>query len=114
MPGQEDGRTAVTGEMIDVINAAFHSKDVNEIAKAIGAATKAQNFSDVARRAGIARPSLYRAFDREGAYPNMTTVVRTLDAMGLELKVSQTRKRRGQNRPVVTAVPDEIGTRKFK
>jgi DNA-binding phage protein len=52
MPGQEDGRKAVTGEMIDVINAAFHSKDVNRIAKAIGAAAKAQNVSEVARRAG--------------------------------------------------------------
>jgi probable addiction module antidote protein len=55
--------------MIEVINAAFHSKDVNRIARAIGAAAKAQNFSEVARPAGIARPSLYRAFDREGAYP---------------------------------------------
>jgi probable addiction module antidote protein len=95
MPGQEDGRKPVTGEMIDVINAAFHSKDVNRIAKAIGAAAKAQNVSEVARRAGLARPSLYRAFDREESSPNMTTVVRTLDAIGLELKVSQTKKRRG-------------------
>jgi probable addiction module antidote protein len=95
MPGQEEGRNPVTDEMLHVISAAVHSKDVNRIAKAIGAAAKAHNFSEVARRAGIARTSLYRAFDREGAYPNMTTVVRTLDAMGLELKVSQTEKRRG-------------------
>jgi probable addiction module antidote protein len=80
--------------MIEVINAAFHSKDVSRIAKAIGAAAKAQNVSEVARRAGLARPSLYRAFDREGSAPSMTTVARTLDAMWLELKVLQTRKRK--------------------
>lgn len=80
-------------EMLEIFKAAFRSRDVEQISQAIGTAAKAHNVAEVARRAGITRTSVYQAFAGQGAYPNLTTVVRVLEAIGLELKVRQIRKR---------------------
>jgi len=53
----------------DYLNAAFTSGDVARIAKAIGTAAKVHNISEVAKKAKLARPSVYRAFAGERAYP---------------------------------------------
>jgi probable addiction module antidote protein len=77
------------GEIVDFLNAAFDSGDLDRISQAIGTAAKVHNISDVARRARLSRPSVYRAFAGRGTYPNLTTVVRILGAMGLGLKVGR-------------------------
>jgi probable addiction module antidote protein len=79
-------------EIVDFLNEAFHSGDVDRIAQAIGIAAKTHDISDVAKRAGLARTSVYRSFAGEGRYPNLTTVVQVLAAMGLGLKVGRIRK----------------------
>jgi probable addiction module antidote protein len=79
-------------EIVDFLNEAFHSGDVDRIAQAIGTAAKIHDISDVAKRAGLSRTTLYRAFAGEGTHPNLTTVVRVLEAMGLGLKVGRIRK----------------------
>ena len=46
----------------DCINQALEKSDIAEICHAIGAATHLHNMSDIARKSGIERASLYRAF----------------------------------------------------
>ena len=69
------------------INQALEKSDIAEICHAIGAATHLHNMSDIAKKSGIERPSLYRAFSG-GRTPNFKTVLSVLDAMGFQLKVT--------------------------
>ncbi len=70
------------------INRAFDIGDLDDICKAIGIAAKTHSITDIAKESGIKRESIYRAFAGGGAHPNLTTVARVLDAMGLRLKVT--------------------------
>jgi probable addiction module antidote protein len=79
-------------EIVEFLNAAFDSGDVDRISQAIGTAAKVHNISDVAKRARLNRTSVYRAFAGRGTYPNLTTVVHILGAMGLGLKVGRITK----------------------
>lgn len=75
-----------------LLNQAFESGDVEQICLAIGSALKAHNISDVARKSGLQRPTIYRAFAGKGACPNLTTVIAVLSAIGLKLKVTAERR----------------------
>lgn len=77
----------IPDEIATFLNRAFKSGDVERVCLAIGTAVKAYSIADVARKSGLSRPTVYRAFAGSGAYPNLTTVVGVLDAMGLRLKV---------------------------
>ena len=88
----EDEQEPNKAEIVDLLNAAFRSGDVDRIAQAIGAAARLHNIADVAKRARLSRPSLYRAFAGKGSYPNLTTVVHALEAMGLGLRVARIKK----------------------
>jgi probable addiction module antidote protein len=81
----------------DCINQALEKSDIAEICHAIGAATHLHNMSDIAKKSGIERPSLYRAFSCGPTGPNFKTVLSVLDAMGFRLKV--TMRRGGRARP---------------
>ena len=58
-------------------NAAF-------IAKALGDIAKAKRMTQVARDAGLSRESLYKALSGERS-PGFDTVLRVIDALGLQL-----------------------------
>jgi probable addiction module antidote protein len=66
----------------DCINQALEKLDSAEICHAIAAATHLYNISDLARKSGLARPSIHRAFAGDPTKPNFTTVLNVLDAMG--------------------------------
>jgi len=70
------------------INAAFETGDISEICHAIEASTRRYNIAELARRAGIERTSLYRAFSGGEKHPNFSTVLNVLHAMGLQLQVT--------------------------
>jgi len=70
------------------INGALETGAIVEICHAIGAATRQHNIADLARRAGIERTSLYRAFAGREKHPNFSTVLNVLNAMGFELQVT--------------------------
>jgi probable addiction module antidote protein len=93
-PDNERDFLAVRGEVFEALNEAFSSRDVVRISEAIGNAAKANNIAELARRAKLARPSVYRAFAGGSACPNLTTVVRVLEALGLELRVERIGKNR--------------------
>ncbi len=81
----------------DLINEALKKSDVAEICHAIGAATRLYNISDLARKSGLARPSLHRAFAGDPKKPNFTTVLSVLDAMGMRLHVTVRRGARTES-----------------
>ena len=70
------------------INAAFETGDIANICHAIGTGARQHNLADLARRAGIERTTLYRAFASGKAHPNFSTVLIVLHAMGFELHVT--------------------------
>jgi probable addiction module antidote protein len=72
----------------DCINQALEKSDAAEICHAIAAATHLYNISDLARKSGLSRPSIYRAFAGDPQRPNFTTVLNVLDAMGFRLHVT--------------------------
>ena len=73
-------------ELVDPINSAFESSDIAEICQAIGDVIRLHNVSEIARKTGIERPSIYRAFAGQQS-PKFSTVLKTLYAMGLQIKV---------------------------
>ena len=75
-------------ESADYLNHAFETSDIAEICKAIGAVAHRNNISDIAKKAGIERSSLYRAFAGSPKHPNFKTVLSVLDAMGFQLHVT--------------------------
>jgi probable addiction module antidote protein len=82
-------------DMADRINRAFATSDITAICQAIGDATRLHNISELARDAKIERTNIYRAF--AGAkLPNFSTVLRVLDAMGFQLRVTQRRGNRAK------------------
>jgi probable addiction module antidote protein len=72
----------------DCINRALEKSDVAEICHAIAAATRLYNISDLAKKSGLSRPSIHRAFAGDPSKPNFTTVFNVLDAMGFQLHVT--------------------------
>jgi probable addiction module antidote protein len=90
-------------EIADYINCAFKSSDIVAICHAIGDVTRLYNISDIAKKAGMDRPSIYRAFGGQ-QHPNLLTVLSVLDAMGFQLRIIQ---RRGQRASLVrTRTPE--------
>ncbi|MGZ5569325.1 MAG: addiction module antidote protein [Limisphaerales bacterium] len=75
-------------ESADYLNRAFETSDIAQICRAIGVVTHLHNISDIAKKAGIERTSLYRAFGGGPKHPNFKTVLCVLDAMGLQLRVT--------------------------
>lgn len=63
---------------------ALESGDPDVVASALGILARARGASDLARKAGLSRASLYSAL-REGGNPTLTTMMKLLDAMGVEL-----------------------------
>jgi probable addiction module antidote protein len=93
MSEKPDRRTIspqLRSEIASHINKALKSADIGDICSAIGDATRLHNISDIARKAGIERPSVYRAFAGQ-QFPNLSTFLSVLDAMGFKLKVTPRR-----------------------
>ena len=49
-------------ELADHINHAFETSDIDEICQAIGAVTHLHDISDIAKKSGVGRGSVYRSF----------------------------------------------------
>jgi probable addiction module antidote protein len=102
----EIGPLSSRREIADHINRAFKTSDVSAISQAIGDAAKLHNISDIAKMAGIERPSVYRAF-RGKQVPNLATAISVLDAMGFQLRVIEKRGPRSRLAKVRTTKPSK-------
>jgi DNA-binding phage protein len=56
--------------IISQINATLASSDIDSICKAVGDAVILHNVSEIARKSGLKRTSLYRAFRDTQRHPN--------------------------------------------
>jgi len=63
---------------------AFETGDDEFIARAIGTMARARGVSNVAKEAGVSRANLYRALN-SGGKPVFATVMKVLDALGMQL-----------------------------
>lgn len=69
------------------LEAAFEDGDPAMIAHALGVVARAEGMSEVARRAGLTRASLYKALSGDG-HPEFATVLKVLRALGLKMRVA--------------------------
>jgi probable addiction module antidote protein len=68
---------------------ALETDDPAFIAKAIGTIARARGMSQIAKKAGLSRESLYKALSSEGN-PGFGTVIRVMQALGLKFSITAT------------------------
>ncbi len=73
-------------EMAEYLEAAMEDGHPAVIATAIGNIARAKGMTQVARKAGIGRVSLYKALSPKGN-PEFATVLKVVEALGLRLHV---------------------------
>lgn len=59
--------------------------DSAAIKRALGNIARSQNFSEIARQAGMSREGLYKALSEDGN-PSLATIVKVSHALGLKLR----------------------------
>jgi len=72
---------------------ALESEDPAFVADALGVVARARGMSEVARKAGMSRESLYRALSTDGN-PEFATVLRVLQALGLRLSAAPVQQKK--------------------
>ena len=65
---------------------ALETGDPRLITHALGVVARAKSMSDIARKTGLARESLYKALSENGR-PELSTVMRVLHALDLKLTI---------------------------
>jgi probable addiction module antidote protein len=68
------------------LDAVLESDDPDLLLLALGDVARARGMTDVARKSGLGRESLYKALT-PGAQPRLPTVMKVLNALGLRLRV---------------------------
>jgi probable addiction module antidote protein len=68
----------------EYLTAALETGEASFIADALGIVARAKGMTRIAEDAGLGRESLYKSL-REGANPELTTVLRVIRALGLRL-----------------------------
>jgi probable addiction module antidote protein len=74
-------------DIVLYLNACFEEGDSALITAALGDVARARGMTQVARDAGLARESLYRALSSDGR-PEFSTVIKVLAALGLQLRAT--------------------------
>ena len=59
--------------------------DTDELLRALGHIARAKGMTEVAKKTGLGRESLYKTF-QEGTKPKFETIVKVLNAFGVRLK----------------------------
>ena len=73
-------------EQIELLEEAFASGDQKFIAVALGTVARARGMTDIAEKAGVTRPALYKALSESGD-PQLSTLLGVVNALGLKLTV---------------------------
>jgi probable addiction module antidote protein len=68
---------------------ALETDDPAFIAQALGTIARSRGMSQIARKAGLSRESLYKALSTDGN-PEFGTVIRVMQALGLKLSITAT------------------------
>ena len=71
----------------EYLNIVIKEGDSEDVKNAVGTIAKAIGMSEIAKRSGLSRPSLYKAFS-ENSKPQFTTVIKVLHAIGSGIEVT--------------------------
>jgi probable addiction module antidote protein len=71
-------------DMVAYLEAALEENDPTLVSSALGDIAKAKGMTDIAKKTGLGRESLYKALSREGN-PEFSTVMKVINALGLKL-----------------------------
>jgi len=74
-------------DISDYLEAVFEDGDPALIAHALGIVARAKGMTKIARATGLGRESLYKALS-PGGNPELATVLKVMQALGLKLKVA--------------------------
>jgi probable addiction module antidote protein len=69
------------------LDAVFEDGDPALIAHALGVVARTEGMGEIAKQAGLTRPSLYKALSENGR-PEFSTVLKVVRALGFKLKVA--------------------------
>ena len=69
------------------LEAVFEDDDPDLISHALGAVARSKGMTEIARRTGLGRQSLYKALS-PGGHPEFATVLKVVRALGLKLTVT--------------------------
>ena len=75
-------------DMAAYLEAALGEGDAALVAAALGDIARAKGMTQLARETGLGRESLYKSLSSNGN-PELATVMRVVQALGLKLRVSQ-------------------------
>ncbi len=70
----------------EYLTCVLEENDPNLLVAALGDIARARGMTAIARKAGLARESLYRSLGG-GASPRLDTLMRVLDACGLKMEI---------------------------
>ena len=73
----------------EFMSAAFETNDPGYVAHALGVATRAKGMTEIARRTGLSREQLHRAFSGDGSNISLRTTLSVLQAVGIRLLARQ-------------------------
>lgn len=73
----------------EYLNTVIEEGDDKDIIIALGNIAKAIGMSKIAERAGMSRPSLYKALS-EGSKPQFSTIMKVLKAIGGQIQIQPT------------------------
>jgi probable addiction module antidote protein len=73
-------------DIAEYLSAAFETGELEDVTHALAIVARARGMTEMARRSGMARGSLYKAIG-EGANPTLATVLALLSALNLRLSV---------------------------
>jgi len=71
-------------DMVAYLEAALEENDPTLVSAALGDIAKAKGMTDIAKKTGLGRESLYKALSQEGN-PEFSTVMKVINALGLKL-----------------------------
>lgn len=78
-------------DIVAYLDAVMEEGDLSFLCKALGDVARSHGMSEIARKTGMSRESLYKALSDKGN-PSLTTVAAVLDAMGLRLSIAAREK----------------------
>lgn len=74
-------------DILAYLDAVMEEGDVPFLCKALGDVARSHGMTEIARKTGMSRESLYKALSEKGN-PSLATVATVLEAMGLRLSIA--------------------------
>jgi probable addiction module antidote protein len=87
IPWRTEDHLETTEDIAAYLEAVFEDGDPELIGHALGAVARSKGMTEIARRTGLGRQSLYKALSPEGR-PEFATVLKVVRALGLKLTVA--------------------------